>query len=218
MKFKVDDILKDVRVILDENEVDTALIDEGDVDTLTLNDLIRSKIEDSVRAVVTVAPLYLLDVGEDFPDQTISWDGAVGMGYGWIPLPDNYLRLSYFKMSDWLVPVVTAISDIDPLYPLQKSKFAGVRGNTHRPICAVTIKDGKRVLEFYSCLGGMEVTIAGAKYHPLPRIEVEQGAEVIEISEKIYVSVKYYIAGMVAMAYKDEQATTLITQATDSLK
>lgn len=214
MKFKVEDILKDVRVILDENEVDTALINEGDVDTLTLNDIIRSKIEDSVRAVVTVSPLSLLDVGVDFPDKTITWKGPVGMGYGWIPLPDDYLRLSFFKMSDWLVPVVTAISDIDPLYPLQKSKFAGVRGNTHRPICAITINNGKRVLEFYSCLGGADVYVEGAKYHPLPKIVDGE----IEISEKIYVSVKYYIAGMVAMAYKDEQATALITQATDSLK
>lgn len=57
-----------VRVAIDMNKGDEPLIMEGDTDTLTLDEIIMSKLADAVRMVVSEAPLHLLESGHDFGD------------------------------------------------------------------------------------------------------------------------------------------------------
>ena len=57
--------MEEIRVILDQNKVSTQLLDAGDIDTLTLDEIIRSKIVDATRVVVLNAPNHLLDGGVD---------------------------------------------------------------------------------------------------------------------------------------------------------
>ena len=44
MIFRVNKIIKDVRVCMDENRTDTALIADSDEETLRLDEVIKSKI------------------------------------------------------------------------------------------------------------------------------------------------------------------------------
>ena len=66
MIYQIQDIERDVRIALDENDVNTQLVQMGDVDTLALNDIIRSKIVEAVRRVELAAPAHLLEEGHDF--------------------------------------------------------------------------------------------------------------------------------------------------------
>lgn len=51
MIYRVGDIERDVREALDENNASASFLDEEDAETLQLNELIRSKIEEGVRMV-----------------------------------------------------------------------------------------------------------------------------------------------------------------------
>ena len=213
MNYSVQDVIRDVRKTLDENEVNTFFID--DVYTISMDAIIEQKILDAVRSVTEAAPSRLLDGGVDFASM-INWEsGAKGKGMGYTFLPDDYMRLIIFQMSDWRRPVITPIEDTDPLYFLQKSKFAGIRGGIDKPVCATTTYPTGKVMEFYSCVGGESVTVKVAKYLPYPFIKDDS----IDICANIYTPIIYYTAGLVCMTYKEkDQGELLFSIAKDFLK
>ncbi|WP_042368865.1 hypothetical protein [Bacteroides neonati] len=213
MNYSIQDIVREVRKALDENEVHASFIE--DVYTLSLNAIIEQKIPDAVRSVTEAAPSRLLDGGVAFAT-TLNWEsGTVGKGMGYALLPDDFMRLVIFQMNDWRRPVVTPIEDTDPLYFLQKSKFSGIRGGIDKPICAITTYPTGKVMEFYSCVGGADVTVKVAKYLPFPTIK--NGS--IDVCRNLYTPVIYYIAGLVSNTYKDkEHGDVLFAIANDYLK
>lgn len=200
MLYEIDELKREIRVALDQNNVSEQLFNSGDIDTLTLEEIIESKIADAGRIVEGEAPLYLLDSGKSFGD-SISWEGQVGRGAGRILLPDDFLRLVCFQMSDWERAVNMAISENDPLYALQSSRFAGVRGNPQKPVVAITSSPTGKVLEFYSCTKGSTVTVSKAKYIAIPAIVSGK----IDLCEKLKRSIVYYSAYLVALTLKDKE-------------
>ena len=155
-----------------------------------------------------------LEPGNSFAD-SIAWDEEVGKGPGWTVLPNDFHRLICFKMSDWERPVYSAILPNDPLYALQKSRFAGVRGNTQKPVCAIVMRPVGRVLEFYSCNKGEDVSIDLAVYLPISKIKDEG----INICERCYKSVVYKVAGLAAVSMGImDKAKTLFEISNELLK
>ena len=51
MVYKIEVVERDVRIAIDENKTSDQLISDEDIDTLSLNDIIRSKIVAAVRRV-----------------------------------------------------------------------------------------------------------------------------------------------------------------------
>lgn len=169
MIFYVDDLKREIRIALDQNMNSAPLLDVGDIDTLSLDDIIESKIEDAARLVMRDAPLHLLDGGKAF-GESIHWYSREGVGGGYIALPTDFLRLVSFQMSDWSYPVNVAITEDHPLYPLQSSRYAGIKGNPQRPVVALSTQPIGLVLEFYSCEAGEGVYVKRATYLPIPKI------------------------------------------------
>lgn len=213
MEYSVQDIIKDVRKALDENEVNMSFIE--DVYTLSLDAIIEQKIPDAVRSVTGAAPSRLLDGGVAFATM-LNWDsGAAGKGMGYTSLPDDFMRLVVFQMNDWRRPVVEPIEDTDPVYFLQKSKFPGIRGGIDKPVCAITTYATGKVFEFYSCVGGNSSAVKVARYLPFPSIK----DRAIDICKHLYTPVIYYIAGLVSCTYKEkEHGDVLFAIANDYLK
>lgn len=151
MIVQAEEMARAVRVAIDMNKGDEPLIMEGDTDTLTLDEIIMSKLADAVRMVVSEAPLHLLESGHDFGD----CDLHIGDdGKGFVILPRDFMRLLCFRMSDWTRPVYEAITESDALYGRQSSKWKGVCGSASRPVCAVVRRSEGLVLEFYSSRSG----------------------------------------------------------------
>ncbi len=198
MLFAIDTLKREIRIALDQNNVSAQLFNLDDVDTLSLEEIIESKIADAARIVENNAPAYLLDSGKAFAD-SIEWESTVGIGAGRILLPDDFLRLVCFQMSDWSRAVSVAIDENDPLYQRQSSRFAGVRGNPQRPVVAITGQPGGLVLEFFSCSAGRNVYVKQARYIAIPVVEEGQ----IDICEKLKPSVVYYAAYLVAASIND---------------
>lgn len=213
MKYKVADIIRDVRIAIDQNTTSDALLEVGDVDTLSLEEIIRSKIVDAATIVEAQAPVYLLDGGKAFGD-SILWDSQPGIGSGEIHLPDDFLRLVCFRMSDW-EGNPSVITEDDPKYAMQHSRYAGIRGNPQNPVVAIVTQPIGQVLEFYSCTAGEQAYVKQARYIPIPRIEGEE----IEVCEKLRRAIVYYAAYLTALSVGNgDLATAMQTITKEILK
>lgn len=206
MKVKTDELTRAVHVAIDMNRTDTPLLAVGDSDTLTLDTLIKAKLPDALRLVEMEAPLFMLESGHILEpgEESTFFIGSDGKGF--LVLPDDFMRLISFQMSDWDRPVFEAITESDPIYRQQASPFKGICGNPERPVVALVRRAEGKVLEFYSCRNA-DATIAQACYLPIPRIDAD-GA--LDIPEDLYSATVYRAASLVLAALGDQLATTML--------
>lgn len=180
--------MQDVRICIDQNMESDALIESGDIDTLALDEIIKSKILEAIQRVHMDAPNYLLEGGHNFGD-AVYWRELES---GWVLLPPDFMRLVVFEMDDWEQAVYQAISTDDPEYEKQRSRFKGIRGTAQHPVCAIAIRPEGRVLEFYSCKS-KNAQVSRAMYIPYPKIDEDNG---VDICERCYNAVVYTAAGL----------------------
>lgn len=199
MLYEISEIMRDVRIVLDQNTSSEALLTEGDVDTLTLDEIIESRICEGIQRIETIASPQFLDEGYVFADDQMSiyWGKNES---GFIVLPEDFMRLIAFKMSDWEQTVYSAIPPTDPIYLKQSSRYKGIRGNTQKPVCAIVSRPEGKSLEFYSCKS-QEAYPSIALYRPYPKIDNRGKYKYIDISEKCYIAVVYAIASLVLAIY-----------------
>lgn len=210
MVYRLPEIAREVRVTLDCNNMSDRLLDTGDVDTLTVDEIIVSKILDAVRRVHSQAPIFLLESGHTFGD-AIYWGDQ---GSGWVLLPDDFMRLIVFRMSDWSRAVMTAITPMDPEYQLQGSQYKGLRGTPQMPLCVLNIRPEGKVLEFYSCKT-TNAQVSEAVYLPYPRVDTDGG---IDICERCYNAVIYTAAALVLTTLgENDKATAMFELANTAL-
>ena len=206
MDYAIEDLKRWIRVALDENDTSATLTTLGDVDTLSVEEIIESKIEVAALIVHRDAPRYLLDAGIPFAESII-WESAEGIGRGVMTLPADFLRLVTFRMSDWRRDVTEAIYEDDPRYALQLSAFAGVRGCPEKPVVAIIQSTEGLTLELYSCASGPSIHIDKARY--LPRPKIREGK--INLCEKLREVVVYYAGYLTALTLGNgDQAKALL--------
>lgn len=194
--YQISDIQKAVRVVLDKNAVSAQLQDLVDTDTLNVNEIIEASIPRAVRNVHMIAPIDFLEYGHDI-GSGLYWDKNGKSG--WVLLPDDFMRLIVFEMSDWERPVYEPITPEDPLYAQQKSRWGGIRGNAERPVCALCMRPEGKVLEFYSCKNDKAYMTRGM-YVPYPQLD-EQGG--IDICPRCHDAVVYEAASLVFSSLAD---------------
>lgn len=204
MIYSIDEVMSDVRVCLDQNMSSEQLIADGDIDTLAMDEIIRSKIVEATRRVHCQAPVHLLEGGHTFGD-AVYW---ADKGCGWVLLPDDFMRLVMFRMSDWERPVYTAISTGDPEYELQSSRFRGIRGTTQKPVCAIAVRPEGNVLEFYACKND-GAYVKQATYLPYPCIDEDGG---IDISERCKDAVVYMAAALVCVTFGEVEKSKVLME------
>lgn len=209
MIYKLAEIAREVRIAIDQNMTSEQLIATDDIETLSLEEIIRSKIVEAVRRVETAAPVHFLEEGHDFGD-AVYW---ADLESGWVLLPDDFMRLIAFRMSDWERTVYAAISVGDPLYAKQSSRYKGIRGNVQKPVCAIVNRAEGKALEFYSC-NSEEAYVSRASYLPYPHIDEDDG---IDISEKCFTAVIYTVAALVLTTYGEAEKASALTELAKSI-
>ena len=192
MIYQLTTLMREVRIVMDKNMTSTALRGLGDVDTLSVDDIIKSRIVDAARRVELQAPLHYLENGHNFGDNIYWEQGKDRTGCGWTLLPSDFMRLMVFQMSDWKRPVFQAISPTEEEYALQWSQFSGIRGNTEFPVCAISVRPEGKALEFFSCKDNT-AEIVKAVYLPEPKIDSDEG---IDICERCHDAIVYMIASL----------------------
>lgn len=203
MIYSIDNIRQDVRVVIDENRNDDSLFTEADQDTLDLDEIIVSKIEEAARVVARDAPLPLLDGGKPITSG-IRIDDE---GRGLIFLPDDFLRLLVFRMSDWERPVYNAITESSPEYRRQYSRYKGLRGTPQKPVVAIVMRQQGQALEFWACKS-KKATLDQGRYYPLPTVDRDGG---IDIAERIYRSVVYEAGALTLSTLRQTDAATVMS-------
>ncbi len=209
MIYNLAEIAREVRIAIDQNMTSEQLIATDDIETLSLEEIIRSKIVEAVRRVETAAPVHFLEEGHDFGD-AVYW---ADLESGWVLLPDDFMRLIAFRMSDWERTVYAAISVDDPLYAKQSSRYKGIRGNVQKPVCAIVNRAEGKALEFYSC-NSEEAYVSRASYLPYPHIDEDDG---IDISEKCFTAVIYTVAALVLTTYGEAEKASALTELAKSI-
>ena len=211
-KVLVDELVKEVRVTLDENQVENVYLQSG-TDNMELDEIIRSKLPDAVRAIVEMCPVSLLNadaltLADD--DLTTNEDGS-----GYVVLPNDFLRLVSFKLASWNRAVTSVAEQGSPTDLMQRNTFT--RGTPIKPICVLSHKaDGKRVLEYFTASGGND-TIERALYVPNPSIVTEDGNEKISIPHLLRAAIVNYCAGLTCFSRGDaEQGNLFLKIATSN--
>lgn len=202
MIVQATEMAKAVRVAIDMNKGSEPLLNEENCDTLTLDEIIMSKLADAVRLVEMEAPATMLESGHDFGENLFIGED----GKGFVILPRDFMRLVSFRMSDWKRTVFEAISEQDPQYSLQSSKWKGVCGNTEKPVCAIVRRAEGKVLEFYSCSDN-KATVTQATYIPIPKIDLDGG---IDVADDCYRAAIYRAASLALASIGEQLSTTML--------
>ena len=66
MKYRISDLKREIRTVLDQNKSSEPLAELGDIDTLSFDEIVGSKIEDAAHVVILHAPLHLIGSGIPF--------------------------------------------------------------------------------------------------------------------------------------------------------
>lgn len=208
MLYRLAEIKESVRLLMNQNRHDTGLGLEGDTETLDLDQIIEDCVCKGVRRTHLKAPVYRLEEGHWFGDD-VYWTDETS---GYVLLPDDFLRLVAFRMSDWRRACFNAIEPGSSDYAMQSSPYAGIRGNIDRPVCAVVNRAEGKALEFYSCVGN-KAHVSRAVYIPEPK--VEGGA--IDISERCYPTALHAIAADASRILGETQRADMLEQTFETL-
>jgi hypothetical protein len=163
MKVKVTDIEKRVIALLDEN---SEILEERTVygdETAEVKFLIRQLLPDAARAVLSEAALSDIDEVSSIGSPAVSF-GSDGRGV--MTLPDDYLRLVSFRMSDWTRSVTIPMDATGDVYALRCSSRMSDRLKS--PGVAVIHSKSGRTLEIFG--SSSDATVALALYVAMPTI------------------------------------------------
>lgn len=197
MQYKsVDSIVADVKVCFDEIGLNDAEFLTG-TDNAEMDTIITSKIGDALRFVGLHADVGYLEPTVVSTDVTAK-DGMVDY-----ELPDDFLRMIYAQLSDWLFAATEPIFYTEKEYATLKNPIT--TGYPDNPKVAIT---ADKHLELYTTkrsdvklsFGYIGETVQDEnKNWPIPN--------------KLYRGVVYYIAGLTLLTYKDAHADSLLNQA-----
>jgi len=203
MNYAVTDIVKDVRITLDQNQVESILA--ADDNTLELDDIIRNKITEAAMRILREAPLRMIDGTLALPEPVIIEDEEQAPIKAVIRLPDDYLRLAIVRMSDWMTPLRVAVLDTSDIYQTVTSEFDGIRPNQYRPLAVETEDADGPILELWGS-SDADAVLEQGRYIGLPR--VRDG--ILNFPKLLYPALVNMTAALTAQAYKDNSAQPLM--------
>lgn len=177
MQYSIPDVIKAVRIILEENEYGQPLSDILDTNSLGLDSIIQKSIPVAVTHINSLCPWYLLE------GTTI----LNGSGSD-IRIPSG-ARPIYAKCAEWSIPVTKFHSTDSVEYKKEKFGVEGVHANRNKP-SGFLVSDATVQL----CPSG---TIEKFIYVDLPK-EIDGK---IEISGKVFEATCYYTAHLVKARY-----------------
>lgn len=191
-------------------------------DTTQVKEHIEAVFVDAWRKSVNILPKTYFTI-KDFSKQKLVHDISQGIGY--VVLPEDFYRLSSFKVKGWYVSCETLIDNSDPLARVQANEY--VRGSVTRPVCVKNSRSVRTrieddivpvptdVLEYYSIPKGYEGEIEEALYIPLEKPLSDE----TKLSEKLFVPLAYQCASMVFEIFeKQDIAKVLEVKATEIIK
>jgi hypothetical protein len=200
LRVAVDELVRDVRIALDENALQNAYI-QFDRDNLELDDVIKAKLPEAARDITEAASVDSLE-----PEVM-----AVGVspidGGGILSIPDDFLRIVSLKMKGWNRSVTFIAEEGSDIEFMQRNPYT--RGTATKPICVFTKDaDGKKAIEYF----GVASEVDKALYMPIPAVVSEEGVDVLPISRLLRQAIVRRAAGLVLISRGEiEQANSFLS-------
>ena len=169
----VEELIKKVRITMDENSSSSRLAAIKDIDSLQLDDLIRESIVAGVKYVHSNADVTELtdDVTEDgslssVEEETIGTEKYIQ----YIDCPSDFHVLSSIKMSRWKKPVriLSSLNNVNE--DMELCPYYGIGSDKESPAVYLTERNSKRVFMACSCEEAGSV-LETFRYLPLPSIK-----------------------------------------------
>lgn len=192
----VGDIVADVKVCFDEIGLNDAEFLK-ETDNAEMDTIITSKIGDALRFVGLHA-----DVGYLEPT-VIERSVTAENGMVDYKLPDDFLRMIYARLSDWLFAVTEPIFYTEKEYATLKNPIT--TGYPDNPKVAIT---ADKHLELYTTKSSDVKLTFGYIGEAKPNAD-----NTWPIPDKLHRAIIYYIAGLTLLTYKDAHADALLNMA-----
>ena len=169
----VEELIKKVRITMDENSSSSRLAEIKDIDSLQLDDLIRESIVAGVKYVHSNADVTELtdDVTEDASTSSVEEEMIGSEKYiQYIDCPVNFHILSSIKMSKWkkLVRILSVLNNVNE--DMELCSYYGIGSDKESPAVYLTERNSKRVFMACSC-DEEGSTLETFRYLPLPSIK-----------------------------------------------
>lgn len=179
MIYTATQIISMVRTAMGRNHMPQPLIGATDPDMVSIDSRIAARIEQTAREVYADTPPALLaSDAKSFHNQGVYWHPPKGnLHSGHVLLPDDFMQLVVFEMSDWDRPVFEALNGDSPQYAVTRSRFPGICGCSHKPIAAIVNMPEGRAIEFYSCQS-TDAHISAASYIAMPAFDTNGGIDI----------------------------------------
>lgn len=189
MNKTFEEIADEVRMIIDENEDNSALITETDEVANDTDKITKEMIMQSVDMVHQMAPLWKTTDVQTQTTVSLTPDKKGKAGN----VPSDFLRFVLADASDWSRKVYEPITEGSAEYQMQSSEFAGIRGSAERPVVAIVPGLSGLNMEVYSTANS-SVTLAYIK-------KASEDASGVTIAEMCYKAVlnmvaKYYMVSV----------------------
>jgi len=164
--FKTSDIVREVKIVLDENDDSAPLLVSGDVNQLKTDEIIEHLIAAAIDRIVAQSSLdKVIGMAVDEEGENLDWDPVSDEYCVSAVLPENMARLVYVRLKSWKRGVSDIINDTDDKYLEYRSDFAGIRPDVLSPGVATMPGIGGRIV--IECYPKGDTDGAIIKYIPL---------------------------------------------------
>ena len=189
MKKTIQEIADEVRMIIDENEDNSALITETDELANDTDKITKEMIMQSVDMVHQMAPIWKTT---DVQTPTLVSLNPYKKGKAGT-VPSDFLRFVFADAEDWNQKVYEPITEGSAEYMMQSSEFAGIRGSAERPVVAIVPGLINLNMEVYSTEKGT-ATLAYIK----KAVEEVDGVTIADMCYKAMLNMvaKYYMVSV----------------------
>lgn len=191
-----EDVIKQVRVKLDEIGLNESGMMDATSDNTNLDTVIKSCISEAYRLVAMNADVSLL---EGVHGETLTLSIGENL-VGRVQLPADFLRLVNARLSSWHSSYSKLISEDDPMYRMQSNQW--VCATPSCPVAAIVHRSGGKVLELFKA-ATVDDTLSVLTYIPA----YPDKEESVSISDQTVEAFIYYVAGLTMTTFKEESAT-----------
>lgn len=204
--YAVSTIVTDVRTIIDEIQLNEALLiggtDEGDIDTI-----IKSKIVEAVRQVLLNARADSLRGAETIIDTNTISERTIGGKRVVVASTSvsDLLRFMYATAESWAQIVTEPITYLDAEYASLSDRYA--TGDASRPKVGIRPQRQGYEITLYSLSNNQEQSTIAYIAEPT------MVDDVISILETLYRPCLYQIAGLTLLTLRDAHADSMFNQA-----
>lgn len=200
------DIIKEVRIKLDEIGINESEMIETLEDNTNLDCVIQSYINHAYDFVMMNADISLLNSkdGSSIPISIGSDTVAT------LKLPDDFLRLINIRLSSWRSSMSSLITEDSSEYRMQSNKW--LSGNPECPVVAIVHKPDGRYLELYKAAldsDGLSV------FTYIPTID--ESNESVSIPKQLTDAFICYIAALTLVTFREEHANGFFSLANNIL-